>query len=81
MSKQDLRRIAQASGAQVLISFADENGEETIDPACLGEAEEVCEERVGDNDFIFFKRKILIYNYIIVQRSMSLRCVMLTDSE
>jgi T-complex protein 1 subunit alpha len=55
MEKADLRRIAQATGAQVLISFAEENGEEKIDPTHLGEAEEVCEERVGDNDFIFIK--------------------------
>jgi T-complex protein 1 subunit alpha len=56
MDKSDLRRIAQATGAQVMISFAEENGEEKIDPALLGEAEEVCEERVGDNDFIFIKQ-------------------------
>jgi len=55
MSKPDLKRIAQASGAHVMISFADEGGDEMIDPKLLGEAEEVCEERVGDNDFIFFK--------------------------
>lgn len=55
ISKQDLKRIASATGAKVQISFADENGEEKIDPASLGTADEVCEERVGDNDFIFFK--------------------------
>jgi len=55
VSKPDLRRIAKATGAQVLISFAEENGEETVDPSALGEAEEVSEERVGDNDFIFVK--------------------------
>jgi T-complex protein 1 subunit alpha len=55
ISKQDLKRIAQATGAHVLISFAEENGEEKIDPTTLGECDEVSEERVGDNDFIFFK--------------------------
>jgi len=56
ISKPDLKRIAQASGANVMISFAEESGEEKIDPEALGEAEEVSEERVGDNDFIFFKQ-------------------------
>jgi T-complex protein 1 subunit alpha len=55
ISKQELRKIATATGAQVLISFADEEGEEKIHPEHLGEAEEVCEQRVGDNDFIFVK--------------------------
>lgn len=55
IAKQELRKIAQATGAQVLISFADEEGEERINPDHLGDAEEVCEERVGDNDFIFVK--------------------------
>merc|ERR1719353_1283552 len=30
-------------------------GDEAFDPAMLGAADEVCEERVGDNDFIFIK--------------------------
>ena len=56
ITKPDLRRIAQASGGQVVTTFADENGEEKIDPLSLGEAEEVSEERVGDNDYIFVKK-------------------------
>lgn len=56
IAKADLKRIASASGAHVMISFAEENGEEIIDTSNLGEAEEVTEERVGDNDFIFFKQ-------------------------
>jgi len=55
LAKTDLRRIAQATGAKTMITFAEESGEEMIDPSSLGEAEEVSEERVGDNDFIFFK--------------------------
>lgn len=56
IAKPDLKRIAQASGAKVIISFADELGDEKFDPADLGTADEVSEERVGDNDYIFFKR-------------------------
>jgi T-complex protein 1 subunit alpha len=55
ISKQDLKRIAQSTGAHIMVSFAEENGDEKIDPASLGECDEVAEERVGDNDFIFFK--------------------------
>ena len=54
--KGDLRRIAKACGATVLTTLADENGEESVDPKCLGEAESVREERVGDNDFIFIQK-------------------------
>jgi T-complex protein 1 subunit alpha len=53
--KGDLRRIAKACGANIMTTFADENGEESVDPKNLGEAESVYEERVGDNDFIFIK--------------------------
>jgi len=56
VTKPDLRRIAKASGGQVVTTFADENGEEKVDPAILGEAEEVSEERVGDNDYIFVRK-------------------------
>merc|ERR1711920_1057408 len=31
------------------------DGDEAFDPAYLGTADEVCEQRVGDNDFIFVK--------------------------
>lgn len=55
VSKTELRQIANATGAKVVQTFADENGNETVDPEILGEAEIVCEDRVGDNDYIFFK--------------------------
>jgi len=55
VDKAELRRIAKATGAHVMISFADESGEEKVDPNVLGSAEEVSEERVGDNDYIFIK--------------------------
>lgn len=56
VDKTQLKQIAKATGATVSTTFADENGEETVDPAILGECEECCEERVGDNDYIFFKQ-------------------------
>lgn len=59
IDKGDLRRIAKATGSVVLTNFADENGDESVDPSSLGFAECVCEERVGDNDFIFIKVNII----------------------
>jgi T-complex protein 1 subunit alpha len=56
VEKSDLKRIANASGAKIIISFADEDGEEKIDSSLLGECEEVSEEAVSDYEFIFFKK-------------------------
>ncbi|KAG1666239.1 hypothetical protein FOA52_011541 [Chlamydomonas sp. UWO 241] len=53
--KDDLKRIARATGAQVVVALADMEGNETFDPACLGTAEEVCEERVADDNMIMIK--------------------------
>lgn len=55
VAKDDLRRIAKASGAAVVSTLADEEGEETFDAACLGTAEEAWEERVSDDDMIVIK--------------------------
>uniref|UniRef100_A0A7R9V3D1 T-complex protein 1 subunit alpha n=1 Tax=Chlamydomonas euryale TaxID=1486919 RepID=A0A7R9V3D1_9CHLO len=53
--KDDLKRIARATGAQVLVALADMDGNETFDPATLGTAEEVCEERVADDNMVMIK--------------------------
>merc|ERR1712232_504227 len=37
------------------MGMATMEGDEAFDPQCLGAAEEVMEQRVGDNDFIFIK--------------------------
>ena len=50
--KEDLRRVAKATGAQVLTSLADMEGNETFEPEWLGEAGMVKEERVCDDDMI-----------------------------
>lgn len=55
MNKDHLRRIAKASGASVITTFANEEGSESFDASYLGEATEVYEEAIGDNDFVFFK--------------------------
>ncbi len=55
VSKNDIRRIAKSTGATVITTLATAEGEESFDPSSLGFAQEVVEEAVGDNDFIFFK--------------------------
>ena len=55
VDKHDLRKIAGATGATIVTTLATPEGEEIFDSSNLGECEEVYEEAVGDNDFIFFK--------------------------
>lgn len=55
VSKEDMRRIAAATGATIVSSLADMEGEETFDASALGHAEEVCEERVAGDDMVMLK--------------------------
>ena len=55
VEKGDLQRIAKLTGATVVSTMATPEGEEVFDPSFLGECDEVLEEAVGDNDFVFFK--------------------------
>eukprot|EP00879_Flechtneria_rotunda_P005444 GHRR01005737.1.p1 GENE.GHRR01005737.1~~GHRR01005737.1.p1 ORF type:complete len:426 (+),score=192.76 GHRR01005737.1:139-1416(+) len=50
--KDDLKRIAKATGGQVVLTLADMDGNETFDAATLGQAEEVVETRVADDAMI-----------------------------
>jgi len=54
-NKDDLRRIAKATGGSVVTSLADLQGEESFDPAYLGEADEVVEETLADDQLIYVK--------------------------
>ena len=40
--KDDLKRIARVTGATVVLTLADMDGNETFDASSLGQAEEVC---------------------------------------
>jgi len=53
--KPDLKRIAKATGAQLLLSLANLEGEESFEAAMLGEAEEVSQERICDDELILIK--------------------------
>ncbi|KAK5730773.1 chaperonin-containing T-complex alpha subunit Cct1 [Elasticomyces elasticus] len=53
--KEDLRRIAKATGATMVSTLADMNGDEVFDPKNLGQAEEVVQERISDDECILVK--------------------------
>jgi len=55
VKKSDLRRIANNSGAKIVVSLADFEGDETYEAECLGEAELVEERKVGDWEYMFFE--------------------------
>lgn len=55
VDKSDLRRIAKSTGATVLTTFANPEGEEAFDASWLGTAESVYEEPVGDWDYCFIE--------------------------
>ena len=56
--KADMKRLAAATGAKILITFEskDEDGEELFNKDCLGEAKEVSEEAINDYNYVFFKQ-------------------------
>lgn len=50
--KEDLRRIAKATGATLVSSLSDLNGDEKFDPSNLGAADEVTQDRISDDECI-----------------------------
>jgi len=53
--KEDLRRIAKATGATMVSTLSDLNGDEKFEPSYLGSAEEVVQERISDDECILVK--------------------------
>merc|ERR1711876_128447 len=53
--KQDLKRIAKATGATFVTSLANLEGEESFETSYIGEAAEVCQERICDDELILIK--------------------------
>ncbi|KAI0461003.1 Alpha subunit of chaperonin-containing T-complex [Komagataella kurtzmanii] len=53
--KEDLRRISRATGATFISSMSDLEGEETFDSSYLGDASEVVQERISDDECILVK--------------------------
>merc|ERR1719149_555992 len=55
VDKKDMRRIAKCTGGSIILTMATIEGDEAFEASNLGKADEVMEQRVGDNDFIFIK--------------------------
>lgn len=53
--KEDLRRIARATGATMISTLSNLDGEEVFESSYLGQAEEVAQERVSDDELILVK--------------------------
>lgn len=55
VSQHDINRIAKATGATVQLSMADLTGEESFDHSLLGYADEMYEERIGDDNVLVLR--------------------------
>lgn len=53
--KEDLKRIARASGAAFVSSLSNLEGEESFEASFLGQADEVSQERICDDELILIK--------------------------
>jgi T-complex protein 1 subunit alpha len=53
--KEDLRRIAKATGATLVSTLSDLNGDEKFDASNLGTADEVVQERISDDECILVR--------------------------
>lgn len=53
--KADLKRIAKATGASFLTSLTNMDGEEVFEPSMIGEAAEVVQEQICDDQLILIK--------------------------
>jgi len=53
--KEDLRRIAKATGGTLISTLANLEGEETYDASYLGHADEVVQERISDDECILIR--------------------------
>ncbi|KAF2352642.1 Chaperonin Cpn60/TCP-1 family [Trinorchestia longiramus] len=55
VKKVDMKRIAKATGASLLTTLCNLEGEETFEASYLGEAAEVSQERICDDELIIIK--------------------------
>jgi len=53
--KDDLKRIAKATGGTLLLNLADLEGNEGFDPSHLGAADEVAQERIADDECLLIR--------------------------
>jgi len=56
VEKRDLRQIAKATGAQIALTLNNIEGEDSFDPAYLGECGEVAQEWISDKELLYFRK-------------------------
>jgi T-complex protein 1 subunit alpha len=56
VAKEDMKRIARATGATMVLSLSNMEGEEAFETGSLGFAESVAQERVSDDEFIIISK-------------------------
>lgn len=66
--KEDLRRIAKATGGQLVSSLSNLEGEETFEASSLGHADEVAQERISDDELILIRGTKTVSSSSIVLR-------------
>jgi T-complex protein 1 subunit alpha len=66
--KDDLRRIAKATGATLVSSLANLEGDETFEASSLGYAEEVTQERISDDELILVRGTKVVNSSSIILR-------------
>jgi T-complex protein 1 subunit alpha len=66
--KEDLRRIAKATGGTLVASLVDMDGNEAYDPSYLGYAEEVIQERISDDELILVRGTKMVNSSSIILR-------------
>lgn len=54
VNKDDLKRLAKATGGKVVVTLADMEGEESFDAECLGQCDSAREVRIGDGEMLHF---------------------------
>ena len=55
VKREDMRRVARATGATMVSTLSNLEGEEVFEASSLGAAEEVVQERIGDEECILIK--------------------------
>lgn len=53
--KEDLRRVAKSTGATIVVTLADMDGNEAFEASSLGSADEVVEETVAGDDMVMIR--------------------------
>ena len=66
--KEDLRRIAKATGGTLVSSLANLEGEESFEASYLGTADEVVQERISDDELILIRGTKVVSSSSIVLR-------------